>query len=106
MQGYTCQNRRGDRVESCVFCAEKEKGEKMENRLLFELDKEELIALRDTLNYAINIADEVEKARKNFKGLDEEVIELISSVHPLTTYARVNGEEVKVAILPVAKKRE
>ena len=78
----------------------------MENRLLFEIDKDELIALRNTLNYAINIADEVEKEKKNFKGLDEEVIELISSVHPLTTYARVNGEEVKVAILPVAKKRE
>jgi len=78
----------------------------MENKFVFELDKEELIALRDTLNYAINIADEVENARKNFKGLDKEVIDLISSVHPLTTYAKVNGKEVKVVILLVVKKRK
>ena len=45
--------------------------------LTFNLTKEELITFRDMLDYAVNIADELEKLKKLEQDLPEDVKALI-----------------------------
>ncbi len=69
--------------------------------LTFNLTKEELITFRDMLDYAVNIADELEKLKKLEQDLPEDAKALIQVPHPLTNTFNINGKETKIAIIPI-----